>query len=66
MFVSQWYGAAISLNCSGVGGSVNRDMARKRFLREAATHLAQGARRSLLFGEATDPEGPQARPACSC
>lgn len=32
----------------------------QQFLREAAPHLAQGARRSLLFGEATDPEGPQA------
>ncbi len=36
------------------------DASEQRFLREAATHLAQGARRSLLFGEATDPEGPQA------
>lgn len=31
-----------------------------RFLREAAPHLAEGARRALLVGEATDPEGPEA------
>ncbi|MDQ3055235.1 MAG: helix-turn-helix transcriptional regulator [Actinomycetota bacterium] len=36
------------------------DAAEKRFVQQAATHLAEGARRSLLFGEATDPEGPQA------
>lgn len=36
------------------------DVSEQRFLREAAPHLARGARRSLLFGEATDPEGPQA------
>jgi len=36
------------------------DRSEQQFLREAAPHLAQGARRSLLFGEATDPEGPQA------
>ncbi|GAC1608790.1 MAG: hypothetical protein NVS3B26_07180 [Mycobacteriales bacterium] len=36
------------------------DAAEKRFMQRAATHLAEGARRALLFGEATDPEGPQA------
>jgi len=35
------------------------DDSEQRFLREAAPHLAFGARRSLLFGEATDPESPQ-------
>lgn len=30
------------------------------FLRAASAHLAQGARRGLLIGEATDPEGPEA------
>ena len=35
------------------------DADEKLFLRTATAHLAQGARRSLLFGEATDPEGPQ-------
>ena len=34
--------------------------AEKQFMRQAAGHLAEGARRALLFGEATDPEGPQA------
>lgn len=36
------------------------DLAEKQFMREAAVFLAEGARRALLFGEATDPEGPQA------
>jgi len=36
------------------------DDSEKGFLQLAAPHLAEGARRSLLFGEATDPEGPQA------
>jgi DNA-binding CsgD family transcriptional regulator len=36
------------------------DPAEKRFVQEAAPYLAEGARRSLLFGEATDPETPQA------
>jgi DNA-binding CsgD family transcriptional regulator len=31
-----------------------------RFLREVAPYLAEGARRGLLVGEATDPEGPEA------
>jgi DNA-binding CsgD family transcriptional regulator len=31
-----------------------------QFLRELAPHLAEGARRGLLIGEAQDPEGPQA------
>ena len=30
------------------------------FLREVSTHLAEGARRGLLIGEATHPEGPTA------
>ena len=34
--------------------------AEKQFMRQAAGLLAEGARRALLFGEATDPEGPQA------
>jgi DNA-binding CsgD family transcriptional regulator len=29
-------------------------------LRELSVHLAEGARRALLIGEATDPEGPEA------
>ena len=33
--------------------------AEKQFMQQAAFHLAEGARRALLFGEATDPEGPQ-------
>ncbi len=36
------------------------DAREKAFVQLAATHLAEGARRSLLFGEAVDPEGPQA------
>ena len=32
----------------------------KRWLRALAPHLAEGARRSLLLGEATDPESPLA------
>ena len=36
------------------------DDADKRFLRSVAPHLAEGARRALLLGEATDPEGPDA------
>lgn len=31
-----------------------------RFLQEVAPYLAEGARRGLLVGEATDPEGPEA------
>lgn len=31
-----------------------------KFLREASTHLAEGARRGLLIGEAKDPDGPEA------
>jgi len=30
------------------------------FVRQVAPHLAEGARRALLIGEATDPEGPEA------
>lgn len=29
------------------------------FLRQASVHLAEGARRALLIGEAEDPEGPE-------
>jgi DNA-binding CsgD family transcriptional regulator len=36
------------------------DDADKHFLRAVAPHLAAGARRALLVGEATDPEGPGA------
>ena len=36
------------------------DAAEKRFVEEASPHLAEGARRALLFGEATDPESHQA------
>jgi len=32
----------------------------RRFIRAVAPHLAEGARRGLLVGEATDPEGPDA------
>jgi DNA-binding CsgD family transcriptional regulator len=31
-----------------------------RFLRDVAPYLAEGTRRGLLVGEATDPEGPEA------
>jgi DNA-binding CsgD family transcriptional regulator len=34
--------------------------AERAFLRAASPHLAEGARRSLLLGQATDPEGPDA------
>ena len=36
------------------------DAAEKRFLLTVAPQLAEGARRALLVGEATDPEGPDA------
>jgi DNA-binding CsgD family transcriptional regulator len=36
------------------------DEAEKRFVRHAAPYLAEGVRRSLLFGEASDPETPYA------
>jgi len=32
----------------------------KRFVQHVAPYLAEGARRSLLFGEATEPETPHA------
>jgi hypothetical protein len=32
----------------------------KRFLTAVAPRLAEGAKRALLVGEATDPEGPDA------
>lgn len=61
--------AALRTRGGGVWGAVSLyrepdqplfDAADKRFMRAAAVHLAEGARRALLFGEATDPEGPQA------
>jgi DNA-binding CsgD family transcriptional regulator len=61
--------AALRTRSGGVWGAVSLyreperplfDAAEKRFIRHAATHLAEGARRALLFGEATDPEGPVA------
>lgn len=36
------------------------DAREKAFVGQAAARLAEGARRALLFGEATDPDGPQA------
>jgi DNA-binding CsgD family transcriptional regulator len=36
------------------------DAADKQFVRAVAPHLAEGARRALLVGEATDPETPDA------
>ena len=41
-------------------GAALFDDVEKRWLRSLAPHLAEGARRNLLVGEATDPEGPQA------
>lgn len=41
-------------------GQPSFDDADKHFLRAVAPHLAEGARRALLVGEATDPEGPGA------
>lgn len=41
-------------------GAALFDDVEKRWLRTLAPHLAEGARRSLLVGEATDPEGPHA------
>ena len=41
-------------------GQPSFDDADKHFLRAVAPHLAAGARRALLLGEATDPEGPDA------
>ncbi len=61
--------AALRTRTGGVWGAVSLyrepdqplfDDADKQFMRKAATHLAEGARRALLFGEATDPQGPQA------
>ena len=61
--------AALRTRTGGVWGAVSLyrepdqplfDADDLRFMRAAATHLAEGARRALLFGEATDPEGPQA------
>ncbi|GAC1611587.1 MAG: hypothetical protein NVS3B26_25950 [Mycobacteriales bacterium] len=61
--------AALRTRSGGVWGAVSLyrepgqplfDAAEKRFMQQASTHLAEGARRALLFGEATDPEGPQA------
>jgi hypothetical protein len=36
------------------------DAAELAFVQAVAPHLAEGARRALLVGEATDPEGPEA------
>lgn len=61
--------AALRTRAGGVWGAVSLyrepdqplfDAAEKQFMRKAAARLAEGARRALLFGEATDPEGPQA------
>lgn len=41
-------------------GAAMFDHAEKRWLCAVAPHLAEGARRGLLFGEATDPESPEA------
>lgn len=41
-------------------GQPEFDAEELRFLREVAPHLAEGARRALLVGEAADPEGPEA------
>lgn len=41
-------------------GSPRFDARDKRWLAAAVPHLAEGARRALLMGEATDPEGPHA------
>lgn len=41
-------------------GQPQFDAEELEFLREVSTPLAEGARRSLLIGEATDPEGPEA------
>jgi DNA-binding CsgD family transcriptional regulator len=61
--------AALRTRTGGVWGAVSLyrepdqplfDADDKRFMRQAALYLAEGARRALLFGEATDPEGAQA------
>lgn len=61
--------AALRTRTGGAWGAVSLyrepdqplfDATEKRFVQQAATHLAEGARRALLFGEATDPQGPQA------
>ena len=41
-------------------GQPHFDAEDRRFLSALGPHLAEGARRSLLVGEATDPEGPDA------
>lgn len=41
-------------------GQPQFDVDELRFLHEVSLHLAEGARRALLVGEATDPEGPEA------
>lgn len=59
--------AALRTRTGDVWGaiSVHREIGRplfdaedRRFIQAAAPHLAAGARRALLVGEATDPEGP--------
>jgi DNA-binding CsgD family transcriptional regulator len=41
-------------------GQPHFDQADKSFLQAVAPHLAEGARRALLVGEAVDPDGPDA------
>jgi len=41
-------------------GQPHFDQAELEFLRSASASLAEGARRGLLVGEASDPEGPEA------
>lgn len=41
-------------------GAAMFDETEKEFLRAVSLQLAEGARRALLVGEATDPEGPEA------
>jgi hypothetical protein len=41
-------------------GQLLFDVEERRLLRAVAPYLAEGARRGLLVGEASDPEGPEA------
>jgi DNA-binding CsgD family transcriptional regulator len=41
-------------------GQAEFDDEERRFLRELAPHLAEGARRGLLIGDASEPDGPEA------
>lgn len=49
-----------ALGLYGEAGQQMFDAEEKRFLQDSAPSLAEGARRALLFGEATDPESAQA------